>query len=210
MKSLAIVLLIASAAWSARAHAVVSPVVIDFEDIDMGFDSPKNVGPTLAYSNAGNSGVNVTIVSGHLTLFVDDLTSYPGTTGQALLDAVESIPVPHVTTILFGSPVKNFQMSAGDLGTDNDGSLDITAYDAADSVLGSDTEPWGLNKTPPFATLSVGATGIRKIVYSSGGTLPNTTYIDNLTFTPVPEPASWSILGVAAVAAIAARSRRRP
>lgn len=190
------------AAWSPRAAAVV----IDFEEFDLSANSPLSVGPTLAFPNVGNSGVNVTIVGGQPNLRIFDLTA--SGESQALADSVTFGTDAVATTILFDQPVANFQLRAGDLGTDEDTPLTITAYDVGDNVLGSDSEIWVLSQAPPFVPLSVNATGIRKVVYSSGGMFPNSTFIDDLSFTPVPEPGAYALLGAVAAGAGVLRGRR--
>ena len=92
-------------------------------------------------------------------------------------------------------PVSNFSLRAGDFAGDADTPLSITAFDAANNIIGTGTASWAAGQNPPFALLTTAATDIRKVVYSSGGTFAGSTFIDDITFTPtVPEPGSAALL----------------
>ena len=174
--------------WAALlATAIISPAnaaVIDFEDFDLGGMSYLDVGSPLTFPDVDGSGVTVSIVQGADNR-IYDLYLFGGWVGQALIDWPwgGAMSNPAGTTILFDQDVSNFILEAGDFGSDDDSPLSITAYDADDNVIGSDSVPWDASKNPPFATLSLNVSGIRKIVYHSGGNYANSTFIDNLTFT---------------------------
>jgi len=186
-------------------------IVIDFEGFDLDGQTFLDVGSPLEFANAGNSGVDVSFQQG-ADLRVYDLFSFggdPNATGQALID----FPFPAGsntagTQILFSSEIIYFSLDAGDFGGDNDSPITIRAFDANDNILAIDSETWGASQFPPFITLEVTAPGIRRIEYKSGGSFAGSTFIDNVTFTAVPEPGSMAILALG-LAGVMLRQRRR-
>jgi hypothetical protein len=181
--------------------------VIDFEEFILDMTDPWTntgyyaPGSPFVFDNAGGSGVNVSLVAG-TTFQVHDLYEQgndPNTTGKALMDfdfeAFWFPSNPYGTTILFDKPVMNFSLVAGDFGNDDDELLKITAYDAFDNILAEDSVLWPQGQGAPFTTLMLNTTGIMKIHYQSGGDFAGTTWIDNVTFTPIPEPTSLILLG---------------
>jgi hypothetical protein len=182
-------------------NAAIEPLntaKINFEEFNLNNQVFLDVDQSLEFLNVDGSGVNVTIV-GNADNRIYDLFKFgrnPNATGQALIDwfwPMGSNPLG--TTILFDQPVSNFSLRAGDFGSDNDGQLKITAFDSAGNVIGSDSANWNSGQFPPFATLNLNTTGINKVVYLSGGTFQNSTFIDDLTFQfhqsqTVPEPSS--------------------
>jgi hypothetical protein len=107
----------------------------------------------------------------------------PQATGQALIDmSWSTFQNPNGTDILFDVPVKNFSLRAGDFGGDDDSPLKIEAFDAGGASLGVAMVSWPASTFPPFATLSLNVSGIRKVHYSSGGQFTGSTFIDDVTF----------------------------
>ena len=174
---------------------------IDFEGFDLGRGSHLDVADTLIFPDVSGSGVDVTIAGGS-DMRICDVGVYGG---NALLDQ-DPIGWPSLlgsmhngTTISFSMPVYDFSLSAGDFGNDNDISLMISAFDSADNPLGTSSVDWDANATAPFATLSINLSGIKKVVYTSGGPYANSTFIDNITFTPVPVPSTILLLSTGLV-----------
>ena len=194
--------------------ATAGPVTIDFESVNLGGGTYITVGPTLTFTNVGGLGTDVTISGGSGDLRIYDLFKFggdPATTGQALIDWVWPIGSnPSGTRISFSNPVSNFSLKAGDFGSDDDGPLSLTAYDKDGNVLGTDSTSWPSSAFPPFATLNISSVGISKILYLSGGAYMNSTFIDDLTFTPslVPLPSALLLLG-AGLGGLAIHSRRK-
>jgi hypothetical protein len=190
------------------AHAAV----VDFEQFDLGGNTFLDVGASLVFPNVDGSGVDLTIIEGadnriyDLFLFADD----PAASDQALIDFAWPFGSNgNGTTILFSSAVSSFSLIAGDFGSDADGPIMITAYDSEDNIVGEDSVSWSADQMPPFALLSVDASSIHKVIYLSGGDFKNSTFIDDLTFTPVPEPSTALLLGMGLVF-MAHRASRRP
>lgn len=164
----------------------VFSATIDFESFNLQGQDFLAVGSPLHFTNVSGSGVSVTITQG-ASLRVYDLFRYqgdPSVTGQALIDW----PFPGGsnnigTTFLFDRPLTECSVLAGDFGGDADTPLTLTAYNAGNHVIASNSITWPAGQNPPFALLSVAAQGIRKIVYRSGGIAPGSTFIDSLTFT---------------------------
>lgn len=184
--------------WTAVAAA--DPVIIDFEDFDLGggvyFDLPE----LMIYYHPG--GIQTTI-QGHEDIRIYDLMRFggadPGSNGQVFIDLDWGIDSnPEGTDISFNQPMSSFSLQAGDFGDDDDSPLTIVAYDEFGSEIGSATAPWPSDAEPPFVTLAIVAPGIRHIHWQSGGAHPNSVFIDNLTFDPAPPTAaaatSWGRL----------------
>ena len=169
--------------------ATAAPLTIDFETFNLGGGLFISVGSPLSFTNVGGSGTDVTIVGGSGDLRIYDLFEFghdPMADGQALIDFVwPAGSNPNGTQIIFSKPVSNFSLKAGDFGSDTDTPLSITAYDKSGNVLGNDSKSWPYTASPPFATLSITSSNISKILYLSGGTYQNSTFIDDLTFTPM-------------------------
>ncbi len=181
-------------------------ITVDFEEFNLGGALYLDVSETLVLNNVDGSGVNVTIVGGADNR-VYDLFQFggdPSATGQALIDWFWPWGSnPTGTTILFDKPMLSFSLRAGDFGSDDDSPLMITAFDSQDQLLAQDSVSWDASRFPPFATLSVSATGIRKVIYSSGGNYANSTFIDDLTF--IPEPSTVLLLGLGGLALLRKR-----
>jgi hypothetical protein len=115
---------------------------------------------------------------------------------------------PTGTTILFNTPVFDFSLLAGDFGGDNDSPLMISAFDSADNLLGTYSVNWDESASAPFATLFLDLNGISKVVCNSGGLFANSTFIDNITFTPVPVPSTILLLGTVLIGLLGLRKKK--
>jgi len=93
----------------------------------------------------------------------------------------------------------------GDNGADDDGNAMLMAYDNTDTIVSSHMLNYGLNNQP--INLVANAPVIAYITLSSGGDNPNSLMWDNISASPVPEPATMALLGLGAVALY--RQRRR-
>ncbi len=188
--------------------AASSAAVVDFENVVT--SSYESFGSSLTYANVGGSGVNVTFTAG-VELRVYDLVTfggYPGPGRNGLIDLDwNSVQNPAGTDIRFSKPVGGFSLLAGDFGSDDDGPLRIEAFNAAGTSLGVATAPWSAAAMPPFALLSLNVSGISRVHYSSGGQYTGSTFIDNVTFNPVPEPSAFAALGLGAAAMLRRRKR---
>ena len=202
------------------AAAQASPVTIDFESYNLGGSQFLDTPETPTFNNIGGSGTTVQIL-GHDDVRIYDLVqfsggTYPGPGRQAMIDMNWSnFNNPLGTDITFDHAVSNFSLLAGDFGSDDDSPLRIEAFDAGNVSLGVATSLWPNTAEPPFAHLTLALSGIRRVHYSSGGTFQNSTFVDDITFTPgatdgapVPEPASLLLLGTGLVAV--ARRRFTP
>jgi hypothetical protein len=191
-------------------------VAIDFESFVLGGGTFLDTPDSLTFIDVGGSGVNV-VIGGGSDLRIYNLVLFGGTYAasgpQALIDVSwDTVTNPLGTDILFSSPVSNFSLIAGDFGGDDDTPLRIEAFNASNQSIGVATAAWTSSNNPPLALLSLNVSGIRRIHYSSGGSFANSTFIDNLTFSPtpseVPEPGETGLVGVALGLMLAYRQRK--
>lgn len=178
------------------AEAGEAQYVVDFEGFDLMGQLYLDTGETLVFADIGGSGVTLTVV-GHDDVRVYDLYQFggdPSATGQAMIDVNwANYNNPAGTDFYFDPPVRNFYLFSGDFGVDDDTPLNIRAYDAADTVIATDSQQWPATAFPPFARLSADVSGISRVHYISGGTYQNSTFIDLLGFqysSPV-DRTSW-------------------
>jgi hypothetical protein len=172
------------AALALLAAPSAAQVTIDFESFALGGGVFLDVPETIAFPNAGGSAVSVTI-QGFDDLRVYDMNLFGGTGSQALIDMDwTSFSNPLGTDILFDADVSAFSLLAGDFGSDDDSPIAIVAFDNNGMVVGSDSVSWPVSAVPPLAKLSISASGIRRVHFSSGGPFANSVFIDDITFTP--------------------------
>ena len=187
-------------------------VTVPLDSLNLGGNPYIEVGPSLTFANVGGSGVDVSFVQ-NTDLRAYDLSQYGGSawTGPGLIGLIDmpwtTFSNPGGTDIDFSAPVSNFSLNAGDFGGDSDTPLEIQAYDSIGNLIGTATSDWGAGVFPPFATLSVNVSGISRIHYSSGGQFPGSTFYNEVTFTPAPEPATVVVLGAAILGVLRRRTR---
>ncbi|MEZ5066251.1 MAG: hypothetical protein R3B81_16105 [bacterium] len=165
--------------------SVARAATIDFEDFDLVGGPFLDVPESLPFSNVDGSGVDVTI-NGGADNRIYDVFQYghdADAVGQALIDwPWPSGSNPAGTEMLFSVSVSEVTLRAGDFGSDDDSPLLLRAFDINDVEIGSDSVDWPVTAHPPFATLSVAAAGIRKVIFSSGGLFAGSVFIDDVTF----------------------------
>lgn len=113
---------------------------------------------------------------------------------------------------VFSTAVTSVGVDFGDFGSDFDVLL-LEALDEFDQVISSSSVDYDQTRSvggDDFETLTVSsATPFTKIRFGGGSVnFPQSVYIDNITYEPVPEPATLLILG-GAVGALAVKRRRK-
>ena len=83
-------------------------------------------------------------------------------------------------TLTFDRPVSAVSLEAGDWGSDDDGPLELTAWDCSHQLVASVKKNWGVTREWPFETLSVAGHGICQVRYRSGGPFAGSTFITRL------------------------------
>ncbi len=164
---------------------IAQSYLVDFEDFQLQGALFLDVSENLVLTDVGGSGIDVTLVGGSDSRIYDlvQFGGYLEPGPQAFIDMDWNTFQNFAgTDILFSSPVGDFSVICGDFGGDDDSPMVISAYDGAGNLVDSDSANW--NQNPPFASLSVGGGGIVRVHYSSGGSFTNSTFIDDLRFTP--------------------------
>ena len=176
-----------------------SMATIDFEDFDLASGLFLDTPEAIAFPNASGSGVSVTL-TGHDDVRIYDLIRFGGgdyaTGRQACIDMNwVTFSNPLGTDIVFDRPADSFILTAGDYGSDDDSPLTVTGFDVSGNPIAFDFKPWPASQYPPFTELSLSAPGICRVHYSSGGTYPNSTFIDLLSFGSAPTPVMRTTWG---------------
>lgn len=83
-------------------------------------------------------------------------------------------------SLTFDRPVSFVSLEAGDWGSDDDGPLELTAWDCEHRLVATVTKPWGITREWPFETLRVAGQGICRVRYRSGGPYAGSTFITRL------------------------------
>lgn len=124
-------------------------------------------------------GANATVtVDAGQSLRVQDLAKYgTGESGIGYIDwQWNAGHNPDGTKLTFSRPLSFFALRAGDYGGDDDGVLELVAYDCDGRELARAAQAWS-TRSPPFDTLQVRARGICSVRYRSGGQYAGSTFI---------------------------------
>lgn len=83
-------------------------------------------------------------------------------------------------TLTFDRPVSVVSLQAGDWGSDDDGPLELTAWDCEHRQVATVTKAWGSSREWPFETLEVKGKGVCLVRYRSGGPFAGSTFITRI------------------------------
>jgi hypothetical protein len=199
----------AAVAWliflaAQSATALPAPILITFEGLTP-FFSP----------GAAITGIVVSPEGGILdepgVAAVTGLSFTPGTvatSGTNLLGNVYGSSL----TITFADPVTDFSVqTVGSLASGNFGTITVTAYDGASPIGSASSDPLVIGDSgAPEALLGLTYTpGITSIVFSSDIGGASSFVIDDLLFTPIPEPGTWTLTLAGILALVVAGRRAR-
>lgn len=164
--------------------ALLAPLLLaatPLNAIELGPDGSADLPRSIELS----VGKRVVTVQAGAALRVQDLTRYgndPKVDGRGLIDWDWTTQGPNREglTFTFDRPVHAFALDAGDWGSDDDGPLELVAYDCDGREVARATKPWPITQDTPFATLVVRAQGICRVRYRSGGPYAGSTFVMRL------------------------------
>lgn len=163
------------------------------------------------------SGVTVSITrssSAHLDItenstFTDPGFSMPGSWGHQTLSPFSAESAGDKFVATFSVPVLFASIEFGDFGGDDDDTVVMeawTGHGATGAMVDTSTVSWGLDDidSDPPGTVSVfSSTAFSSVTFTGGSTSFDTSlYWDNLNVESVPEPATMTLLGLGALAAL--------
>lgn len=185
--------------------ALSSAAVFDFESDSIGAytsgTSFSNGGVTMSvYSSGGYFHVTDSVLATNLgtqSIFANNNPNGPfAQTGTYFFNAID---------FRFDQDIASATLLAGDGGGDNDAYVVVDLYDSADAYLGQ-YKQW-LFTSGDGLTFDIGITFRRAVVSTTGTQLPNSVAAEFSQVNAVPEPASLTILGLGALAALRRRKR---
>jgi len=189
--------------------------VVDFEDqiaTSSNFTYPG--GHTLLNISVAGNAVDV-YRSGGEDFDVTDNTTMAGMPGdwgnRSLAPFVAADAGDWFVFDFLTAPITEFSAQLGDYGGDDD----IIQWMAFDGLGGTGTQVglgsvgYGTTTVPTYMTVSqVFSAGARSVLIRGGNqTFPNSLFIDNFSNQAVPEPATMTVLGLGALAALKRRKR---
>lgn len=178
-----------------------SAAFFDWENLSTGQQA------SVSQSNEGLTATG-TGVGGNITAFV--MGTNPGFESfgtRSLIGASDGVNRVAVK-FSFSSLVTSVSAQVGDAATDDDGTITLAAYDSSDNLIDSDSFAYGSSVLP--ITLSVGAANIAYVIGTTDagvGVNAHTVVWDNVSATPVPEPATMATLAIGATILLRRRKK---
>jgi len=175
------------------------------------FDWENTTNGSASSLSQTNDGLTATATSPGGLIESFDMSSQTGFGGfgtHSLIGYFEGGTRPQVK-ISFSMLVTNVLLEVGDNSTDDDLDIVLTAYDSDDNALVSVSYSYGTAVGP--ISLGVGAPNIAYVIGKTTGGVggfANSVVWDNVTATPVPEPATLAMLGLGTAAILRRRARR--
>jgi hypothetical protein len=196
MKNWLVAAAVATLSGVGAAHATM----IDFTTFAQ--DTPISSLDGITFSTYGGPGTAGTPLIGLLGFPPGGLVN--STTPSSV--AFNNYPTSEFLQFSFGSPVSGVSFLFNNQG--DNGVSSVTAYDSMGNVL----ENVGLGFTSP-GDVVLSASGISKLVFDNGsGGGSNWVFdVSTVTFSSVPEPSTWAMMGLGFVAlGFAGYRARRP
>jgi len=186
------------------ATAVPAPILITFEGLTP-FVSPGSAIAGIVVSPEGG------ILDEPWVAAITGLPFTPGTVATSGANVLGNVYGSNLT-ITFAEPAVEFSVqTVGSLASQNFGTITVTAYSGASPVGSDSSDPLAIgDSAAPEDEMSLAyAPGITSAVFSSdiGGT--SSFLLDDLLFTPVPEPGTWTLTLAGLLALSLARRRTR-
>lgn len=200
------------AASCLTTSALAAPIAFNFEELAT---------QSSATITSTQGGITMTITRNDgVDLVITDLTAFSVANFGSRTLVNSNQPYGSIIRINFSQAVLDATLQFGDFNQDDDSPITLQAFSGLNgtgSLIDTDmanylaTDSIGLGGSGA-RTLSVAGNGITSLIFTSGGPVPSTLYVDNISVnlaTEAPEPASLLAFGIAGLAAATVGWRRR-
>jgi len=175
--------------------------IIDFEGVDTMGQVFYTVSNPYILANVDGSGVDVAFSSAN-TMALQDIEFYTKGVyqdGHVLGSDGGGLGAGGLI-IDFSVPVSNVSLDAGDLGGDDDQTITLSVYDAANNLIETSQFFWGISNLP-YHNFSLASSDLSRIIMTTNGQFPTSVVVDNIVFTSaVPLPPTLMLLGSGLIA----------
>ncbi len=186
------------------AAALPAPILITFEGLSP-FASPGASITGIVVSAAGG------ILDEPAVTAVTGLAFPTGTVATSGINVLGNVYGSDLT-VTFTTPAADFSVQTiGSLASQSLGTITVTAYAGASPVGSDSSDPLlnGDSGAPEDSLALTYSSGITSIVFSSDIGGASSFLLDDLLFTPVPEPGTWTLTLAGLLALVVARRSPR-